>query len=227
MDPAYTTQSTTAGEEAIQPDFSPDTQVYAIRKTNRNDYHVKYTQRGSELQADIIVTSTGIISETIRPPQGSGCLIVFVFWNGSDWSFIEQKDHMFFSDLNNTGMYFETYYYENSSATAVHIELCKGPGLQEKDGIDIDIFNDIEKSYINGNIQGIYRKIKIENTGADWISMRTVTLSNYLLKAPVRILGLSRNNEAILWVQNSQSDWHNAYQDIKILPAKNISFNCI
>jgi len=68
--------------------------------------------------------------------------------------------------------------------------------------------------------------IRIENTGIDWLRLKTITLTDYRdTSVPfVRVLGLSKNDEALLWVQNKESTWYSAYKNKEIQPIKDISF---
>ena len=70
--------------------------------------------------------------------------------------------------------------------------------------------------------------VRIENTGDDWLRLKGITLTGYRDEsAPfVRVIGLSKDEEAILWIQNKENTWGNAYQKEKeITPIKDISFD--
>ena len=71
--------------------------------------------------------------------------------------------------------------------------------------------------------------IRFKNIGKDWIRLKTITLTNYRDESIpfIRVLGLSRENEAVLWIQNKESIWYNAYRKIEIKPVNNISFNLL
>ena len=71
-------------------------------------------------------------------------------------------------------------------------------------------------------------EVRIENTGDDWLRLKSITLTGYRDEsAPfVRVLGLSRDEEAILWIQNKENTWDNVYgKEKKIISVKNLSFD--
>ncbi|MFH1238778.1 MAG: hypothetical protein V1653_01550 [bacterium] len=71
--------------------------------------------------------------------------------------------------------------------------------------------------------------IRLENTGSDWAIIKNITLTNYKSKnyAEARAVGLIRNDEAMLWIQNTNSNWYNSSKNIEPAPQENISFDLL
>jgi hypothetical protein len=71
--------------------------------------------------------------------------------------------------------------------------------------------------------------IKIENTGIDWVSLNSITLTDYLDEyvPPVKIIGLSRGAEAVLWVHNTENTWFNCYNNMPVPPVKEVMFDVV
>ncbi len=56
--------------------------------------------------------------------------------------------------------------------------------------------------------------IRLDNAGGDWISIASVTLDPYSSNEfpPINVYGLQDSHSAILWFQNAQHNWKNAYK---------------
>jgi len=52
--------------------------------------------------------------------------------------------------------------------------------------------------------------IRMENTGKDWLVLKKLTLTNYKSSAyaNARVIGLAREGECLLWIQNRESNWY-------------------
>jgi len=67
-------------------------------------------------------------------------------------------------------------------------------------------------------------EIRFENVGKDWVRLSSITLSPYRDESipPVRALGLSKDDEAIVWVQNTESTWFNEKNKLPLTAQKDI-----
>jgi len=109
-----------------------------------------------------------------------------------------------------------------------------GPGKGEWKSCKLDNKYDIyiaryDKKY-EIDVPAGKHDIRIENTGKDWLRLRSITLTRYRDESVpfVRVLGLSREGEAILWIQNRESNWNNIYmKKNEIKPVDNFSFNLL
>ena len=71
-------------------------------------------------------------------------------------------------------------------------------------------FSTYDQEYTIDVPQGEH-KIKLENTGKDWAEIKKITLTNYTRSTDytdARIIGLSRQDEVLLWIQNIESNWY-------------------
>ncbi|MFH1239253.1 MAG: DUF5060 domain-containing protein [bacterium] len=71
--------------------------------------------------------------------------------------------------------------------------------------------------------------IRLENTGSDWAIIKNITLTNYKSKnyAEARTVGLIRNDEAMLWIQNTNSNWYNSSKNIEPALQENVYFDLL
>jgi hypothetical protein len=64
--------------------------------------------------------------------------------------------------------------------------------------------------------------IRIENEGKNWLTIKQISILEYLKKYSV--MGLDCKDEAIFWVHNLENNWENVYSNRTIQPVKNVAF---
>lgn len=71
--------------------------------------------------------------------------------------------------------------------------------------------------------------IKLENTGVDWIQIKMIRLTDYKDSSfpDVRILGIKREGEALLWIQNRESNAYNNFKNIEPKPITGMKFDLL
>ena len=71
--------------------------------------------------------------------------------------------------------------------------------------------------------------IRLENTGRDWIMIKRIILTNYRSNVypSVRQVGLRRNGEALLWIQNTESNWYTNSLKKEPTPQRDLCFNVL
>ncbi len=69
--------------------------------------------------------------------------------------------------------------------------------------------------------------IRLENTGPDWATIERITLTNYKDNSylGVRVIGLVREGEAVMWIQNIGHGWYNISRGIEPRTFKDLSFD--
>ncbi len=71
--------------------------------------------------------------------------------------------------------------------------------------------------------------IRLENTGKDWIAIEKITLTDYKSSnyADIRVIGLTRNGEALLWIHNKGRNWYNNYKELEVAPIRDAKFDIL
>lgn len=73
------------------------------------------------------------------------------------------------------------------------------------------------KDYALDIPEGVHT-ITLENTAGDWVSLESITLTNYrsTLSPQMNLFGLTNGKQAILWTQNALHHWKNVAEKAKI-----------
>jgi hypothetical protein len=63
-------------------------------------------------------------------------------------------------------------------------------------------------------------KIRFENTGSDWISIKKITLKGYLARSflSYKVLGIKSGKQTVVWMHNGESGWFNNFKGIQPKP---------
>lgn len=90
----------------------------------------------------------------------------------------------------------------------------EGPWKKSVYSKQYDIYQCVYDDYFGIDVPKGKHTLRLANTGQDWISIKNITLVNYMDSsiADARIVGLALDNEMLLWIQNKDWNWRNDLQ---------------